>query len=113
MAMPVRIGNCRIRRRSRGHEEEAIVAESAFLLTKFRPLAKKPAVCLLPHERNRARSELGNDLFEPLTVEVAPAQVARAARRPGRGIRQTDSELQDPELLLGSDQPRREAGVVQ
>jgi hypothetical protein len=83
------------------------------LRTKFRPLAKKPAVCLLPDERNRARSELGNDLFEPLTVEVAPAQVARAARRPGGGIRQSNSELQDLELLLGSEQPRREAGVVQ
>jgi len=112
-ALPLRIGNRGVRGRSRRENKEADVAERALLRTKRRPLAKEPAVSLLPDERDRPRSELSSDSVQPLAVEVAPAQVARATCRSSGRVRQSDSELQDLELLLGSEQPRREAGVVQ
>ena len=46
-------------------------------------------------------------------VEVAAPQVARAGRRPVRGVRDADAELEQGELLLRVVEPRREAAVVQ
>ena len=57
--------------------------------------------------------QLAGDPLEPRAVEVAAAQVARAGRRAVRGVRDAVAELEERELLLRIEEPRREARVVE
>src|SRR5206468_94675 len=69
------------------------------------------AVRLLADEGEGPRLELGGDPLQARPVEVAPAKVAGAPRRPEGGIRQPDPEAERLELLFRPQRLRREAGV--
>ncbi len=78
-------------------------------------LAKGSVVRDLPHERDDARLELEGDRLEPLagSREVSGAEVARAACRPSRSIRQPDAEVEQRPLFARLELPRREPGGIQ
>ena len=66
--------------------------------------AERPAVRLLAHEGDRARSQLACQALEPLCTsrEVALAQVRGAARRPIRSVRDADPVAEDVVLVCGA-----------
>ena len=111
---PLLPGNGRVRRGGRRQHEERGLAEPAFLEAVPRLLAERSAICLLADERNHARSKSARELLEALGAsrEVCHAQIAGARCRPVRGVRDTDPESQQVELLGGVEQAGREPGCV-
>ena len=81
----------------------------------LRPLAERPLIGRLADEGDRPRPQLVRHRLEPLSRpgEVGGAKVARAARRPPGGVRQPAAEVEERVLLLGSEEARREACLVQ
>jgi hypothetical protein len=104
------VRNGSVRRRGRGQDEEADVAERALLRAELRTFAEDSAKRLLPDERDRTRLELARHPLQSRPVEVCAAEVAGARRRPCRGVRQTDPLLQNLELLARLVEPRGQAG---
>ena len=102
-AQALDIRNGGVRRRRRGQDEERDVVDRARLRTELGPLAKRAAEGLFPDECDRSRPKLERDPLESLAgaVEVAPAKVARALRRPVGRVRDADPELEELELLAG------------
>ena len=96
---PLGVGNRGVGRRGRREDEERRRAERAQLRSELGALAEGAAVGLLADERDRARLQLVGETLEPRAVEVAAAQVARARRRPVRGVRHAVAELEQVELL--------------
>ncbi len=78
-------------------------------------LAERATVRLLADESDHARPELAREGLEPLGAagEVSGSEIAGAGRRPVGGVRDTDPERQQVELLGGLEQARREAGGVE
>ena len=112
-AEPLGVGHRGVRRRGRREDEERGVVELARLRAELGALAEDAAVGLLADEGDRVRPELVGQLLEPAGVEVAAPEVARARRRAVRGVGHAEPELEQLELLLGLEEPRREAGVVE
>ena len=110
---PLDVRNRGVRGRRRRQHEEPRRRQRPDLRAELGPVAERAAVGLLADERDCARPQLARHLLEAGRVEVAAPQVARAGRRPVRGVRDADAELEQGELLLRVVEPRREAAVVQ
>ena len=68
---------------------------------EFRPLTECSTEGLLADERDRLRPELGRDASEAVggALEVGPPEVAGAGRRPIRGVREAEAEVEERVLL--------------
>jgi len=69
----------------------------------------------LPDERDDTRFELPRDRLDALAgaFVVRRPQVAGAAGRPASRVREPDPEVQESELLVRLEEPRRESGRIQ
>ena len=109
----------RWRARSTGRTNRRASPSRARLHAERRPLAERPAVRLLAHERHhrgpqrRSRSARG---ARPRSGEVGGPQVARAGRRPQGGVRDPDAVPEQVALLApararAASAPRRGAAA--
>src|SRR5204862_2598759 len=90
--------------------------QAALVLAELRrPLAERAAVGLLADECDPGVAEVVGDRLETRrrAVEVAAAKVARALRRPVRGIREADPVAERSVLLGRLEHAVGEAGGVQ
>ena len=113
-AQPLGVRDGGVRGRGRRQHEERRRAERAQLRAELGPLAEERRgrpPCR--RTRSRAAAARAASRSSRARVEVAAAQVARAGRRPVRGVRHAVAELEQRELLLRVEEPRREAGVVE
>ena len=97
-------------------DEERRLAEPALLEPEL-ALARRTCrvYATLPTNAIDRRPERARDLLQPLgsAGEVGLAQLARAARRASRRVREPDAEREQLGRLLRREQPRREPGGVQ
>ena len=101
--------------RGRRQDEQPGLTERPGLEAEARPLAERPAVCLLADERHHRGTELSGDPLEPLGAarEVGRPQVAGPGRRPWRRVGDADAQAEDLRLAIGSEQLGREAGRLE
>ena len=114
-AEPLGPRDCGVRGRGRGEHEQLRVTQRSLLKSMLRALPEDSLVRGLADERDAAGSEVRRDGLDALTRprEVGRAQVARSARRPAGGVRQTDPVPRKLSKLLWLEQARREPGGVE
>ena len=115
-AQALGVGNGGVGRRRRRQDEETDVAQRR-VLRRRAPAGRRRRRGRPPCRRTRARADDSSPAIRSRrssgALEVAAAKVAGALRRAVRGVRHADPELEQGELLVRLEEPRREAGVVQ
>jgi hypothetical protein len=98
-----------------GSTNSEVVGEHPRLETVLGRLAEHAVISGLADERENTRPKFRRDRLEPLACagEVRGAQVAGAARRPLRSVRQPHPEREQLVLLGRLEQTRGEAGRLQ